>query len=273
MPDVWLPGAWRDYGACANYQGGWNRLELAVSHFTVGADSRGIGRRGYFHWLVHQDAGRENGCTQYAPINAATWHAGGSSSMPDANQRGPGIEFERRVTGGYNDDGLANAEPLTDNQIVWGQRIVDFCAEWGIAPVMYDGPRYGAGGWRGWVNHHDLDRDRYDGLTNGEWAAIIGGTTQPDPTKQRNGDSVLYVIGSVIEDGRPDAGQVLTVLYDTVSGVECARLNEPSGAFGFGGVASSWIQQGALAYFTSPLGAYVVGMNMQKLRQAHGYQE
>ena len=173
MPDVWLPGCTNDLGINAGYRGGRNSLQLAVAHYTVGSDSRGIAKRGYFHWLVHQDESREGGCTQYAEIDAVTWHAGGSSGMPDANQRGPGIEFERMVTGPPGPEGLSEAEPLTPNQIQWANRIVEFCAEWGIPPTLYDGPRYGARDWRGWVNHHDLDKDRSDGLTISEWNSII----------------------------------------------------------------------------------------------------
>jgi hypothetical protein len=89
------------------------------------------------------------------------------------------------VTGGYNDEGLANAEPLTQNQIEWGQRIVSFCAEWGIPIRLYDGPRFGAGGWSGWVNHHDLDKDRYDGLLRDEWMKIASSSPVPTPPKKR----------------------------------------------------------------------------------------
>jgi len=166
MPDKWLPGARRNPGQNAGYNSGRNRMELAVAHYTVGADSRGVAERGFFHFLVHRDASREGGCTQYAEVDAITWHAAAW------NDDGPGIEYERLTTGGYNDEGLANAQPLTDNQIEWGGRIVAFLAEWGIPPVLYDGPRYGTAGWRGWVNHHDIDADRFDGLTRAEWDAL-----------------------------------------------------------------------------------------------------
>ena len=169
MADVWLAGAYRDPGRNAHYANGRNRMVTAVAHFTVGSDSRGVGRDGYFHFLVHRDASRENGCTQYAEIDALTWHAG------DYNDDGPGIEYERRTTGGYNAEGLANAEPLTVNQVEWGNRIVAFCAEHGIPATLYDGPRYGASGFRGWANHHDLSSDRFDGLTRSEWDAVAGG--------------------------------------------------------------------------------------------------
>lgn len=170
MAGVWLPGAYIDRGRNAGYASGESTMQRAVAHYTVGSDSRNVGRDGYFHFLVHRDASRENGCTQYAEINAVTWHAAAAG-----NPYGPGIEWERLVTGGLNAEGLSEAEPLTANQIAWGARIVDFCAEWGINPYLYDGPRYGAGGWNGWVNHQAIDSQRSDGLTRAEWAAITEG--------------------------------------------------------------------------------------------------
>jgi hypothetical protein len=176
MADVWLPGAHIDRGANAGYNSGRSQMRRAVAHYTVGADSRNVGRDGYFHFLVHKDASRENGCTQYAEVDAVTWHAAAAG-----NPYGPGIEWERNVTGGINDEGLSNAEPLTDNQIEWGNRIVAFCAEWGIPAVLYDGPRYGADGWDGWVNHQAIDSQRSDGLLRAEWDTITGGGPQPGP--------------------------------------------------------------------------------------------
>lgn len=174
MPDVWLPGAFRDPGRNAGYKSGHNAMRRAVAHFTVGSDSRNVGKDGYFHWLVHRDASRENGCTQYAEIDAVTWH-GYKSGHYDANSAGPGIEFERLVTGGINAEGLSDAQPLTPNQIAWGERIVAFCAEWGIPVQLYDGPRYAYGDWAGWINHQALDSDRSDGLLRSEWDAMSTG--------------------------------------------------------------------------------------------------
>lgn len=171
--DVWLPGAYHDPGENAGYRSGRSRMDRAVAHYTVGSDSRNVGRDGYFHFLIHRDASRENGCTQYAEIDAVTWH-GYKAGHYDANSAGPGIEWERRVVGGINDEGLSDAEPLTPNQIEWGARLVPFLAEWGIPPALYDGPRYGCDHWRGWVNHQALDSDRSDGLLRSEWDAITG---------------------------------------------------------------------------------------------------
>jgi N-acetylmuramoyl-L-alanine amidase len=174
MVDVWLPGAYRDPGRNAGYNSGRSQMIRTVAHYTVGNDSRNSGRDGYMHFLVHKDASRENGCTQYAEIDAITWHA-----ADQGNPYGPGIEWERMTTGGQNDEGLSNADPLTDNQIEWGNQIVAFCAEWGITAELYDGPRFGGdvmpgGGYVGWVNHHDIDDQRTDGLLRAEWDLITG---------------------------------------------------------------------------------------------------
>jgi hypothetical protein len=170
MADVWLPGAHRDPGRNAGYNSGRSTMDRAVAHYTVGSDSRNVGRDGYFHFLVHRDASRESGCTQYAEVDAVTWHAADAG-----NPYGPGVEWERNVTGGINAEGLSDAEPLTDNQVEWGSRLVGFFAEHGIPVALYDGPRYGEGGWRGWVNHQAIDSSRSDGLLRAEWDLIAGG--------------------------------------------------------------------------------------------------
>lgn len=180
MPDVWLPGAHRNPGRNAGYRLGRNSMEKPVLHATVGSDSRRIGEDGYFNLLVHQSADRENGCTQYAEIDAVTWHA-----FEPHRLRGFGVEFERRVVGGLNDEGLSNFEDFTPNQIEWGKRIVTFAAEWGVPIDLFNGPRFETEGHRGWVNHKDVDPSRSDGLTRAEWNLItagspVGGTSETE---------------------------------------------------------------------------------------------
>jgi hypothetical protein len=169
-----MPGVYRDPGVNAGYNSGRSSMQRAVAHYTVGADSRSVAERGYFHFLVHQDASREGGCTQYAEVDAITWHAADAG-----NPYGPGVEWERLVTGPVGPEGLSEAQPLTQNQIDWGKRLIDFFAEWGIPPQLYDGPRYQAGGWNGWVNHQSIDSQRSDGLTRAEWDAMTGGSEAP----------------------------------------------------------------------------------------------
>jgi hypothetical protein len=176
MPDIWLPGAYRDPGRNAGYNSGRSNMRRGVQHFTVGSDSRNVGRGGFFHFLVHRDASRENGCTQYAEADAKTWH-GYKLGHYDANSEGPGVEFERLVVGGINAEGLSDAQPLTDNQLDWGHRIIAFYAEWGIEVQLYNGPRYQYGDYEGWINHQALDSDRSDGLLRFEWDAMTGGST------------------------------------------------------------------------------------------------
>jgi hypothetical protein len=257
-------------GANSEFNSGVNRLQNHVAHFTVGSDSRNIGRAGYFHFLVHRSEEREKGCTQYAPFSAATWHAGESSALPDANQRGPGTEYERLVEGGDPDgDDIVDAERLTDNMIYWGNRIIEFSLEWGIPADLYKGPRLSpmVRDWYGWINHADIDKDRHDGLTDLEWDQVVQGVRKPVQKKKGND---MIVVANQIEAGRPDAGRVLEVLYSEVSGVECGRVVEEIGVYGLGPIASSWIQQGASCNLTSPLGAFVVGTRMWQMAIANG---
>jgi hypothetical protein len=192
MADVWLPGAYRDPGVNAGYNAGHSQMIRTVAHYTVGNDSRNTGRDGYMHFLVHKDASRENGCTQYAEIDAITWHAADAG-----NPYGPGIEWERMTTGGQNDEGLSNADPLTDNQLAWGAKIIEFCAEWGIPAELYDGPRFEYGNWAGWINHHDIDDQRSDGLLRYEWDQMCGGARpHPDDDDQED-DDMAYFVGSL----------------------------------------------------------------------------
>jgi hypothetical protein len=46
---------------------------------------------------------------------------------------------------------------------------------------MYNGPRYGHGGWNGWVNHQAIDSSRSDGLTDHEWNMINSGSSPGGP--------------------------------------------------------------------------------------------
>lgn len=168
MPDLWLPGAIQRPGLNAGYRVGRSQMRLGVCHFTVGTDSTPIGDRGYFNILFP----KVGPPIQFAETDAVTWHAA------EYNPYGPGAEWERLPTGEYVRPGLQRAEPLTADQIVWGGRWVDHCAEWGIPKVLYDGPRFEVLnlGFSGQVNHGDLSDQRSDGLTPEEWALIVGGS-------------------------------------------------------------------------------------------------
>lgn len=192
MPDQWLPGAHQDRGVNAGYRLGRCSPGRPLAHATVGTDSRGVGKRGYFNILVHRDASREGGCTQYAEWDAKTWHA-----YEPERSFGPGVEFERLVTGGLTDEGLSTFEYLTDNQIEWGKRILDFAESWGAPKNLYDGPRYQAGGHNGWVNHKDVDASRSDGLTRAEWNLLVAGSGEEFEMRSmlihKPGEYVVYV--------------------------------------------------------------------------------
>jgi len=238
MADLWLPGAYRDPGVNANYNAGRNQLIRTVAHYTVGNDSRNTGRTGYCHVLVHKSADRENGATCYAPIDAVTWHAANQG-----NPYGPGIEWERMTTGGINDEGLSNADPLTQNQIEWGQRIVAWCADWGMPAQLWDGDRFApevmpGGGWIGWVNHHDIDDQRTDGLTNAEWQLICGGAPAPSPEPKLNREAIELMYGCYLQ-----WMNWVDVYYNGVQ-VESYENEGPHNVFGIGPTLASLMESG-----------------------------
>lgn len=95
---------------------------------------------------------------QYAGLDEMTWHAG------PWNPYGPGIEFER----------LTADEPLTPDQEFWGGVIaVILNRDYGIPLEHYQGPRFQGGGFRGFINHGDLDDQRSDGVTQGEFELMF----------------------------------------------------------------------------------------------------
>lgn len=193
MTQLVFPGATWDPGAASGYAFGVNRMELVVEHFTVGVNSFPIGKRGYFHTLFP----KVGPPIQFAEINAVTWHAG------PHNPRGPGHEFER----------LGYQEPLTDDQIGYGRDYhLWLHEEHGFPLSLYDGPKLQVpSDYRGFVNHGDLDKDRTDGVTREEWAALTAQTEEFDMLIIRTSDGKREaVIGSKVYyfrslDARPAA--------------------------------------------------------------------
>jgi len=233
MPDLWLPGAYIDKGVNAGYKNGRCQMIRPVEHATVGSDSRGVGRRGYMNFLVHREASRENGCTQYAEIDSVTWH-----SFEPHRLFGPGVEYERLTTGGMNAEGLSNFEDLTENQIEWGKRIHAFCHEWGVPLDLYNGPRYEVDGWFGWVNHKDIDPSRSDGLTRAEWNLMV----PSGPTSEGDGGLMWNVFYGNL-DG------TVTFIHGIGAVVAFRLVGRPVGMFG--------LPMGELDY----IGFNVNGMN------------
>ncbi len=134
MPDPRYPGAvWRPG---ANADNGHTTMETAVCHYTVGRDSRPIGDRGYFHFLVSRDGT----VTQFARADAICWHAG-----DPWNGRGPGIEVE------YLDEPTIftpEADAATGELVAWLEQ------EWNIPAEFYDGDRRAT--WHGFITHRSL---------------------------------------------------------------------------------------------------------------------
>lgn len=136
MPEPRYPEAVWDPGVNAGYRAGRNVITTAVCHYTVGRDSRPIGRRGYFQFLVSRDGT----VTQFAEADAVCWHAG-----TPWNFRGPGIEVE------YLDEDVIFT-PAADRAT--GELVGWLHAEWGVPLDFYDGPRINS--WSGFITHRSL---------------------------------------------------------------------------------------------------------------------
>lgn len=165
MSDVWIPGLIHDPGAFADYSHGRNREEIVKVHATAknGAGNITVGKAGYFQLYVP----KVGTAMQFAPVDALCWDSG------DFNDDGPGVEFEREAIGTIR-PGLSAFEPLTTDQLYWGRYIFQWLIDnRGYIPELYAGPRYQSAGFRGFVNHGDLDPNRSDGITREEWAALV----------------------------------------------------------------------------------------------------
>lgn len=140
MPDVWYPGATRDPGVNAGYQAGRNQMQWTVCHYTVGTDSSAIGQRGYFHFLI----GRDGQITQYAEVDAVTWHCG------EGNPYGPGIEVEYLP----GQDDVVFTEAARD---ACGQLVHWLNTEWGILLVYHDAQHdTPPGSYTGFLSHRSI---------------------------------------------------------------------------------------------------------------------
>jgi hypothetical protein len=160
----WLDGATRTPGFNAGYTNGKTLMQFVVEHFTVGRNSHGIGLDGYFNMLIP----KVGPPFQYAEWDAYTFHAG------PWNRYGPGIEFER----------LGWDEPLTEDQLFWGGcAAVQLHEDWGIPLDHYQGPRFGAANYQGFVDHGDLDPMRSDGVSHADWLTMIRNNHTENPNK------------------------------------------------------------------------------------------
>lgn len=106
----WLDGVAHEPGANAGYKHGRNGMEFCGVHDTAGAcaGDRAVGLRGYFNLYVPKAPECGPGTTQFAEVDAVTWH------MCEWNRRGTSIEVEKRKT----------TEDMTDYQIDQLGRII-----------------------------------------------------------------------------------------------------------------------------------------------------
>ena len=202
MPDPIYPGAvWRPG---VNADNGQTSMESVVCHYTVGRDSRPIGDRGYFHFLVSRDGT----VTQFARANAVCWHAG-----QPWNERGPGIEVE--YLPGADDDVFTPAAWIATGQLdAWLHN------EWGVPLAFHDGPRLAS--WNGFITHRSLIQT--GDAHSDYWPDLpIGG----GPTTSTGGNSVYHMI----IDG-PAAGNPRTFKVDGLQILSEIAYGDPRGAYG-----------------------------------------
>lgn len=180
-----MPGAVWDPGLNAGYRRGRTSMQTVKVHCTAGNNSYGICKdQGLIQWLFPY----EGPPWQFAEADAWCFDSG------PYNGWGPGFEIERPVTGGLIRPGLSEFRDLSDNQVHWLGELVHWLHdEWGFRIDLYAGPRYGCSAdFGGFVNHGDIESQRSDGVTVGEWAAIVGTVAPPVPIPVLVGDEMAF---------------------------------------------------------------------------------
>jgi len=162
MPNPWYPPAVHRPGT--NAENGHTTMESAVCHFTVGRDSRPIGDRGFFHFLVSRDGT----VTQFARADAICWHAG-----DPWNARGPGVEVEY-LPGADDDIFTPEADHAAGLLVQWLED------EWGIPAEFYDGER--RRDWHGFITHRSLIQT--GDLHSDWWPYLPTPSAAPEPEKE-----------------------------------------------------------------------------------------
>lgn len=180
MPNPRCPYALWNPGVNAGYRAGRNNMSAAVCHYTVGRDSTGIGKQGYFHFLISRD-GR---IQQFAEVDAVCWHAGSPW-----NGRGPGIEVE------YLDEPTIftpEAEDAAGALVDW------LCEEWGFNHSdFYDGPRTSDA--HSFITHRSLIQT--GDAHSDYWPYLPGGDMEADLTLKALNDIRNVVGGDKNLDG------------------------------------------------------------------------
>lgn len=205
----WMPGINHDPGRFANYEQGRVRKQAVKLHYTVGVNSTGKGKQGFFQFLVP----RAGVPTQFAPSDAVNWDSG------VWNDAGPGIEFEYYPP----NDGPPPANIVTQSQIEWGGKIIHWLAQTDGYPLsFYDGPRITeASGFRGFITHRSLVQKEAhsDYITYDQWNAMVGGLGDDDVlTKDEHdmligiGKATLQGTPSIFLDIRNQNAQIITLL-------------------------------------------------------------
>jgi hypothetical protein len=164
-----------DPGVNANYNAGTSTMQAVVCHYTVGRDSRPIGRRGYFNFLV----ARDGMVYQFAPADAINWHAG----LP-WNLYGPGIEIE--YLPGYDDEIFTlEAYHSTALLVEW------LSTTYNIPLDFYDGERIKQ--FNGFITHRSLIQT---GDAHSDWWPELPITHNPKPPPKEDEMKGIFVSDS-----------------------------------------------------------------------------
>ena len=219
MPDPWYPPAIRDPGVNAGYRAGRTSMRLAVCHWTVGIDSRPVGRRGYFTFLVARD-GR---VFQHAEADALTWHAG------TANPYGPGIEVEYYEP---HDGPTVFTDAARDATAALVRWLVD---EWGIPAVYYSGPRIDPSGFTGFLAHGSVAQPEphFDYWPQEDWDRMTGDDM---PLSDDDVNKVVFGVARYMAGQNPDLNDAgisnLGSLYNHMNDVATLIISRCAGGDG-----------------------------------------
>jgi hypothetical protein len=230
VPDAWFADVIRDPGTGAGYAVGTIASMDAVKvHMTAGTNSYNIVKNGttgapssLAQFLIPYDGTP----WQFTEANAICYDSG------PYNTYGPGVEIEAPVIGPPPPGSdLSEFRPMSASQLDWAGKIFTWLStEWGFPLELYSGPRFQAyPGWRGFVNHADLDDQRTDGMTPDQWAQAVHPAPPPTPEYAKGTNQMVIEVND-----DPTTPVYYLVWADTIGRlVKDDALNLIFGAGGF----------------------------------------
>jgi hypothetical protein len=210
----------------AGYRAGRTNMRTAVCHYTVGRDSTGIGKQGYFQFLI----ARNGTIQQFAEVDAVNWHAGSPW-----NGRGPALEIE--YLPGHDDEVFTVVQRDATRAVCEWLR-----DEWGIPFAYYDGPRISD--HHGFITHRSLIQsgDPHSDFWPAEDAAIIFGDDDDMNDLQNSMLKDIWDRTKDMRDGIPAFG--VPPWHDITAAI--ARIEAAVNAGGTGGAGLSGAEVAAI---------------------------